>query len=646
MSELQHYYNDHDPAKGYDKLLFRASKGSQSREMNVMQEAFLQRTKGVSDVIFNDGDITEGCEARVNAETGETTITAGKLYLRGAIRDIDEATLNIAVDQPVFIGVWLEEKTITELEDPSLRDPAVGTRNYQEPGAARLQVNLAWGVATEENTNDFYPVHEVVNGVLKVKTPPPQLNAVTTALARYDRESNGSYVVNGLKLAYLKNDNGEQVYSLAEGKAHVDGYEVIMPTAVRLRYPIDADLQSVESEPHLFQPDGDGNMRIDVAHSPITSISTVDITEEKTVTITHGAYSGVKDPLPDNAILSIESVSQGTTEYVVGSDVKLTGTQADWSLSGDEPAPGSSYDITYQYRTQVDITDQDVEGFTVTGAVVGSLVMVDYDWALPRIDIITLDKDSNVSRVKGISHSYRPPVPTVPAGQLKLATITHDWQNEPNISNDAVRVIAMNNLEDMRDAIGDLYDLVAIERLKTDAVINEPAAKRGVFVDPFIDDDLRDQGIEQTAVIIDGELLMPIDAQVIELTADTSTLQHQHVTLLEQLSKTGEMKINPYQAFATVPAKVKLTPAVDRWTVRQTNWLSASTQRFVVTEASWHGGRTATTVRSATRVISRTRTDAVFELRPITISFSVDGFEPNEELEQVTFDGIAVEATA
>lgn len=46
----------------------------------------------------------------------------------------------------------------------------------------------------------------------------------------------------------------------------------------------------------------------------------------------------------------------------------------------------------------------------------------------------------------------------------------------------------------------DVYDLVAQERLKNDISSREVAARKlGLFVDPFIDDDLRDQGIAQTA---------------------------------------------------------------------------------------------------------------------------------------------------
>ena len=45
----------------------------------------------------------------------------------------------------VRVGVYLLDEVITELQDPTLRCPAVQTRNYNEPGAGRLRVTPTWG---------------------------------------------------------------------------------------------------------------------------------------------------------------------------------------------------------------------------------------------------------------------------------------------------------------------------------------------------------------------------------------------------------------------------------------------------------------------------------------------------------------------
>ncbi|MDV2807445.1 DUF4815 domain-containing protein, partial [Klebsiella pneumoniae subsp. pneumoniae] len=82
---------------------------------------------------------------------------------------------------------------------------------------ARLKSTITWGyqaegVAIDSTSGEFYPIHNIENGVLIQHSSPPQANVVTTALARYDREANGSYVVNGLEVMFLQkqDQNGEK----------------------------------------------------------------------------------------------------------------------------------------------------------------------------------------------------------------------------------------------------------------------------------------------------------------------------------------------------------------------------------------------------------------------------------------------------
>ena len=55
--------------------------------------------------------------------------------------------------------------------------------------------------------------------------------------------------------------------------------------------------------------------------------------------------------------------------------------------------------------------------------------------------------------------------------------------------------------------------LVAAQKLQADAVQRDAATKKGLFVDPFLDDKQRDQGLSQSAAIVGGELMLAIDAK-------------------------------------------------------------------------------------------------------------------------------------
>src|SRR6266550_8299241 len=107
-------------------------------------------------------------------------------------------------------------------------------------------------------------------------------------------------------------------------------------------------------------------------------------------------------------------------------------------------------------------------------------------------------------------------MPKAPAGQLLLCYIHQTWKDgeKVKIVNNAIHAVPMNELEAMKSGIRDLYALVAEERLRSDANSREPTTKKGVFVDPFFDDDMRDQGVSQTAAIVNKELTLPIAVKI------------------------------------------------------------------------------------------------------------------------------------
>jgi hypothetical protein len=635
------YYNRFDPTKNYDAHLFRAGYVLQSAELNEVQTGLATRLQRMGDVLFKDGAIVRDARLIVNAVTGAATGESGAIYLKGAVRGVPTRSFTVPITGTVTVGVYLIEAVITELEDPALRDPAIGVRNYQEPGASRLQAVPQWGYAGQTGAPagaEFYPVYEVREGIVVSKDPPPALDAVLTSLARYDRESSGGYyVVNGLRVAAEADQGtGEQVYSIQEGQARINGFAVILATSLRISYPATADLDLVDSEPHLSSTAS--AQRVNLNHSPVATITQVRVTAEKTVTITHGAYTGVLDPLPDQAVLSFVSVSQGGTTYVSGTDYKLTADQCDWSLSGAEPAPGSSYSVTYQYIATVTPTAVDTTGCTVTGAMSGTLIQINYQWKMPRYDRLCLNEAGMPIWLKGVSHEYRPAMPAVSTGLLLLATIAQTWNANRVVQNDGVRMVPMNALETMAYRIDDLYTLTAQQRLLTNAAITEPTSKLGVFVDPFLDNDMRDQGLAQTAAIMDGDLTLPIVASISSNTLtdiQTLPLSVTLTSVLEQTARTGTMKVNPYQAFSPIPAKIALSPAQDFWTTTNTTWATAITRRF---DMGW------IFLGTTTETLSRTTT--VLEmLRQIPVAFTIDGFDPNEVLQNVIFDSIEVTAT-
>jgi hypothetical protein len=638
MTNPADYYNRFDDSKNYDEHLFIAGRVLQSAEMNEVQEQHNTRLKKIADSLFKDGDVIRDASISVDSATGVVQCQSGAVYIKGSVRGVPPATLTVPITGVVAVGVRLIETVITETEDPDLRDPAAGTRGYFEPGALRLRVMPTWSLSTV-GAGEFFPIYTITDGQLDAKEPPPNLDSVTQSLARYDRDSAGGlYVVSGMTVRALDDVGPNQVYTIAEGRARVYGYGIELATARRVTLAAVPDLKAITNEPHLST--GTAAQRVDFDRTPGTAVTAVSITAEKTVTLTHGAFTGAQDPLPDTSVLQILQVQQGAVTYTPTTDYLLTAGRVDWSPAGAEPSPGSTYTVRYRYITTVTPTLVDETGLTVTGAVAGTLILLSYSQKLPRIDRLCMTQDGVPTWVLGISAEFNPQPPSVPGDMLALARVLQTWTPARTVTNDGVRVVPMPQLAAIDGRLDWLAQLIASNRLESSIHTREGGTKKGLFVDPFLDETQRDAGTEQTAAIVAGELRLPISATIYQMGTDIqvpTTLTYTHAATLEQPLRTGSMQINPYMSFAPVPAQMTITPSVDRWTLVQSNWASPLTSRFVI-----GAGDQSNSTSETRNALLGTTTVPIETLRPISVTYSIAGMGPGEVLTALTFDGVSV----
>jgi hypothetical protein len=635
------YFNRFDPAKYYDRHLFRSGMTMQSAELNEIQSAAEYRLRGVADALFRDGDVIRDAQIIVNAETGATTCQSGAVYLDGAVRGVEEAALVIPTSGTVTIGIRMIRRVVTEIEDPGLRDPSPGTRNYQMPGAARLEITTAWGFdgdGTPGENATFYPIYIVDDGVLQVREPPPQIDSVTQALARYDRDSSGgTYVVSGMTVVRGPDtEDGKQVYVISEGRARVNGYNIDMTSSIRRVHDPEIAAEFIISEPHFSS--GPGAQRIECDLHPIGKITQLNITTEVTVGIVHAAYTGATDPLPHNSVLSIIAVKQGDTTYVQGTDYKLTAGKLDWSLSGAEPVPGSTYTATYRYIANVSPVDSDDTGFTVSGAVTGTAILVSYDYLVPRIDRIAMNSAGEIIWVRGTPSRWNAKAPPVSQDVLLLATIHQTWDDNSRVVNDSVRVMKMDDLHAISDRLEYIMTLIAQQRLESSINMIEAGMKKSLLIDPFLDESIRDPGVEQTALILDGELQLGIPADALQLVGDITApraFAHTDVITLTQSLRTSDMAVNPYQAFGTVLNRATLVPAADNWTT-QSVIRTVSVDNVVQFESLGLARQVLSQSSSFTVVGQQSGSDTI---RQLVVAYTITGFDPGETVSVVRFAG-------
>jgi hypothetical protein len=178
--------------------------------------------------------------------------------------------------------------------------------------------------------------------------------------------------------------------------------------------------------------------------------------------------------------------------------------------------------------------------------------------------------------------------------------------------------------------------LVSQLQLKNDANASDPSTKKGIFVDPFFDDDMRDQGIAQTGAIVNQCLVLPVRAEVHDLAKDQEVYMLPYVLepVISQEFQTGSMKINPYMAFDPIPADVKVTLNVDHWTRIETQWLSPITQTFLAGGVFTNG--------TSVTLVGSSRKNAEF-MRSVIQKIKIAGLKPGEVISNIKFDGITIE---
>lgn len=640
MPSYPQYYRDgFDPAKHYTKRLHQENQYLFAQDLNEDLSAERNARRTLGDALFADGDVVRGGAIAINGATGAVTLEAGDVYVQGMVRSLAAATLTVPVIGEALVGVVIEERVITHLEDENLKFrnfPTLSFESHGQPRQPALQETPRWGSSHEVLTDTaevgyrFFPVYIVRDGQLVDTAPPTEANAFTALVERYDRDRNGHYVSRGCVLTYLHKDAGAQVYSLSEGVANVDGRKIDRPTAARLTYIEDPDLERINAEPHLYEPVS-GTATITLNRTPVDTIHDVSVLTEKTVTVTRGQSTGGRDPLPDSQIQSVTLIKQGATTYVVTADYRQSGDEIDWSPAGAEPAPGSTYQVTYRYKMSIAPVSQTATSVTIAGAVADSEVDIDYSWKMPRYDIVALDRENAVVRLKGVPSAYNPQVPQVPDHLLEIGRIEQRWTADyPRVADTATRAVPVRNVGLIQEAIVTLMREQARQRLASEASIRNPAATNGIFVDNFDTDAQRDAGIAQTAVIVNGLLGLPIGVEIQSLSRRLST-SAPHYTLeytledaIAQPLATGAVTINAAYPSAHSWARLEVNVAVDLWA----GDAQEAARLFY-----------APTVDAAGNLLA---TVAEGELRARTTSFRITGFGSGEALTGLTFGGVDI----
>lgn len=125
------------------------------------------------------------------------------------------------------VGFYVNRDSVTEQEDSTLRDPSIGSYNYNAPGADRYKIILSLGQADlDETPNDFVELLRFENGKITKKIDRVTYGDIEKALARRTYDESGSYTVKPFDVVIKPNSSTILNASISGGKAYVLGYEV------------------------------------------------------------------------------------------------------------------------------------------------------------------------------------------------------------------------------------------------------------------------------------------------------------------------------------------------------------------------------------------------------------------------------------
>ena len=137
----------------------------------------------------------------------------------------------------IAVGFETTESLVTSETDSSLYDNAIGSPNFNAPGADRIKIVATLTYRTSENTSttsatantsNFFSVVKFQDGVPNLIHTDPQFVRLGAELARRTYEESGNYIIDPFELTVTSNTSNVNnlVLEVDRGLGYVQGYRV------------------------------------------------------------------------------------------------------------------------------------------------------------------------------------------------------------------------------------------------------------------------------------------------------------------------------------------------------------------------------------------------------------------------------------
>lgn len=349
----------------------------------------------------------------------------------------------------------------------------------------------------------------------------------------------------------LKNlflDKGDfYLFSVREGIASVSGSEIVINTNKELRIPVGTDLKMISGEPFEFIANTTYELRNASARNIVRIIGQKEILSENVV---HGSFTSSSDLLTKTPVFSVSSISQGATTYIQGIDYVLSGDSIDWSLAGAEPAPGSTYQVTYRYVEYNIIYSYNpyLNTFTIQDQIIPNTTFyADYNVTIPRYDRVVLNKYGIISSIQGNPNFDQIYSYISSEKGLHLADIEILYKQTPKIHLVYNRPYKLSDINFLYNTVRDISESIKALKLSTKSFnsLYTGGEEHVEFSDSFND---RSTIFDQQNSICDiykNKCTSKVTFETLELTHDKNTLPSEEINFIDTLSsKNSILELN------------------------------------------------------------------------------------------------------
>ena len=313
------YPDRYERSKGWIKVLPISGRPLQSSEITELQSIIQDNLKQGLNTLFKNGSAISGLRMAVSARSdSEVTIsiTKGQIYVEGFVLEVSDSIITAPITGTYNVGITIVESIITEVEDPSLRDPLKGGPLYGPEGASRL----VWITTTALDDPDSFVIGKVVDGVVNQANLNP-FYQIETILARQTYERSGHFCVSGYEASSL----GSSSRSVADRNKYSSLQQRVTDTNSEVQTAL-SDAQAAQSNLNSLQAQLDTAINNAIA-TPTASNQALVADLRNRVTEAQSLYNSLSNLLVTKQTIyqaSVNSLNQASNLLVDKELISIT----------------------------------------------------------------------------------------------------------------------------------------------------------------------------------------------------------------------------------------------------------------------------------------------------------------------------------